>query len=122
MKYLHYFATTYYSATGHLYNASREFKQEQKLRRLNQASPTARASSSSSDTHDGRHSSSPFDETGGENPCDNQQETNEKGKRSIKGRTKERRPVQQDMYKIFDGSALMAIGMLKDLGRGERAN
>lgn len=121
MKYLHYFATTYYSATGHLYNASREFKQEQKLRRLNQASSTARASSPS-DTHDGRHSSSPFDETGGENPCDNQQETNEKGKRSIKGRTKERRPVQQDMYKIFDGSALMAIGMLKDLGRGERAN
>ena len=89
---------------------------------MNQASPTARASSSSSVAHDGRHSSGPFDEMGRENPFDNQQETDEKGKRSIKGRTKERRSVQQDMYKIFDGSALMAIGMLKDLARGERAN
>ena len=113
MKYLHYFATTYYSATGHLYNASREFKQEQKLRRLNEAIPADRASSTSSDIRDGRHSNSPFEETGQGIPYDSQQEANKKGKKAIKGRAKQPRPAQ-DMYKIFDGSALMAIGMLTD--------
>ena len=48
LKCLHYFASTYYTAMGQLYDVGREFRKERKMRRAGKLKKTASASSSRS--------------------------------------------------------------------------
>nr|VWP01992.1 Uncharacterized protein [Ganoderma boninense] len=128
LKCLHYFATTYYTAMGQLYDASREFRKERKKRRAQKLEKTE--ATSSSPLSAGQEFNDPlsgsgeedfeFDENeeGEEDEEVDEEEEEERGEGDKKrSKARERRPrgpqhVTKDMYKLFDGSALMALGML----------
>ncbi|TBU45203.1 hypothetical protein BD309DRAFT_956803 [Dichomitus squalens] len=132
LKCLHYFASAYYTAMGQLYDAGRESRKERKMRRAQRLKATAIASSSrprsepksaeySEDssaaediefTEDEQDIEEPAEEDGGDDRTDGEgKEGVERGNPKNK-RPKTRRPMEKDMYKLFDGSALMALGML----------
>ena len=97
MKCIHYFASTYYSEMGQLRDCTREYRKEKKRKRLERlkAEETAARISFSRESsldaisqHDGSQTA----------------ETTKEQSRSTSTNT------GVDMYKLFDGSALMAIG------------
>ncbi|KAI0658632.1 hypothetical protein C8Q70DRAFT_1045604 [Cubamyces menziesii] len=130
LKCLHYFASTYYTAMGQLYDATREARKRKKARRLEKAkavsgrSRSHDAQSEDLNNHEPQHSSGeeegePSDEEVEELMNEDhveEQRVGDGSHNSTRGRRKkgsrQSRPMQKDMYKIFDGSALMAIGML----------
>ncbi|KAI0677702.1 hypothetical protein C8Q78DRAFT_105946 [Trametes maxima] len=126
LKCLHYFASTYYTAMGQLYDASREFRKQKKARSAEKSRAThkPRASSSAvlkgSSVHEAPHSSGeeeivssdadPTNEDPVENPASGSKvqvakTARKRGRRQV-------RPMEKDMYRVFDGSALVALGML----------
>ena len=129
LKCLHYFASTYYTAMGQLYDATREARKRKKARRLEKAkavsgrSRSHDAQSEDLNNHEPQHSSGeeegePSDEEVEELMNEDhveEQRVGDGSHNSTRGRKKkgsrQLRPMQKDMYKIFDGSALMAIGM-----------
>ncbi|KAI0774698.1 hypothetical protein BD413DRAFT_472319 [Trametes elegans] len=112
LKCIHYFASTYYTAMGQLTDTARDYRKERKARRLEKAKETrpGRDPPHSSDEEielsedevdelmDDDHDAPSTANTGQKAP-------RKKGPRQL-------RPMEKDMYKIFDGSALMALGML----------
>ncbi|KAM5542391.1 hypothetical protein V8D89_003850 [Ganoderma adspersum] len=120
LKCLHYFASTYYTGMGQLYDASREFRRERKIRRAQKLKKAVAASSSplSADKEfdDPQGSSGEedidFDEEEEEEGVDEEGEEGEKKTENQKRRPRASQHVAKDMYKLFDGSALMALGML----------
>ncbi|KAI1795002.1 hypothetical protein LXA43DRAFT_1080308 [Ganoderma leucocontextum] len=122
LKCLHYFASTYYTAMGQLYDASREFRKERKIRRAQKLKKTGAASSSDpqpagKDVNDPQDSSGEEDiefseDEEEEEEADKEGEEDDKRMKRRKTRPTASRHVAKDMYKLFDGSALMALGML----------
>ncbi|KAI9057660.1 hypothetical protein FKP32DRAFT_1583328 [Trametes sanguinea] len=130
LKCLHYFASTYYTAMGQLYDSSREHRKErkarklEKLKRATKPGRSRRAESEEMGEHEPPHSSG--EEEVGLSDEENQDSTDEdatneqtdagqvrKEKQIRKKRgPRQLRPMEKDMYKIFDGSALVALGML----------
>ncbi|RPD67459.1 hypothetical protein L226DRAFT_477930 [Lentinus tigrinus ALCF2SS1-7] len=122
LKCLHHFASSYYTAMGQLYDATREARQERKIRRLAKRQEAGTASSSRAasseatkvdvDEEDSGEESSESSE--GDEDVDEAESPTKDGKTSRKKRRRrvERHPMDKDMYKIFDGSALVALGML----------
>ncbi|KAI0694375.1 hypothetical protein C8T65DRAFT_711013 [Cerioporus squamosus] len=122
LKCLHHFASSYYTAMGQLYDATREARQERKLRRLAKRRENATASSSRAASSeatkvdiDGGGSDEETTESSEDDDDAVDREFPAKGGKSS-GKKKKRRvhihPMDKDMYKIFDGSALVALGML----------
>ncbi|KAI0329637.1 hypothetical protein GY45DRAFT_1252446 [Cubamyces sp. BRFM 1775] len=129
LKCLHYFASTYYTAMGQLYDATREARKRKKARRLEKAkavsgrSRSHDAQSEELGNHEPQHSSGeeevePSDEEVEELMNEDHVEEQRVGEGSHNGSRLRRkkgprqlRPMQKDMYKIFDGSALVALGM-----------
>ncbi|KAI8989867.1 hypothetical protein BD414DRAFT_414564 [Trametes punicea] len=126
LKCLHYFASTYYTAMGQLYDATREVRKQRRARQLEKAKTTAkvtranRAQSEGTSAYEPPHtpgdnqikpSDEELEDAKEENSIDEQdtQSQAEKRVRKKRGR-KQWRPMEKDMYRIFDGSALMAIG------------
>ncbi len=118
---MHYFSSTYYTAMGQLYDASREFRKERKIRRAQKLKKTGTASSSDPSPGDKE-----FDDPQGssgeediefdedeedEEEADEEGDEDEKRMKGGKRRPRTSRHVAKDMYKLFDGSALMALGM-----------
>lgn len=127
LKCLHYFASTYYTSMGQLQDATREFRKQRKARRLEKASAARKGATSSrtqpegADPHEAAHSSGeedfelsedemdapvddpPVAEQGTGTGMPTARPPRKKGPRQL-------RPMEKDMYKIFDGSALMALG------------
>ncbi|PIL37614.1 hypothetical protein GSI_01308 [Ganoderma sinense ZZ0214-1] len=99
LKCLHYFATAYYTAMGQLYDASRESRKERKIRRGQKFKKTEAAGSSPLSV--GKELD---DAQGSSDEEDIEFEEDEEGE--------EDQEIAKDMYKLFDGSALMALGML----------
>ncbi|GLB34261.1 hypothetical protein LshimejAT787_0111450 [Lyophyllum shimeji] len=92
LKAIHYFASTYYHERGQLLNVTREYRirrKENKLRRLEEQ----KAREASGEHDEGEKTIKPVRRGG-----------------RIKGAGDREYP--KDMYKIMDGSALVAIGML----------
>ncbi|KAH9899394.1 hypothetical protein C8Q73DRAFT_638781 [Cubamyces lactineus] len=130
LKCLHYFASTYYTAMGQLSDATREVRKRRKARRLEKTkavsvrSRSHGAQSGELGNDEPQHSLEeeefePSDEEVGElmNEDHVEERRIDDGTRnSSRGRRKkgprQLQPMQKDMYKIFDGSALMALGML----------
>ncbi|KAL7282751.1 hypothetical protein ACG7TL_004226 [Trametes sanguinea] len=130
LKCLHYFASTYYTAMGQLYDSSREHRKERKARKLEKLKAATkpgrsrRAQSEELDEHEPPHSSGEeevelseeeIEDSTDEGAANGQagavQVRKEKQIRK-KRRPRQLRPMEKDMYKIFDGSALVALGML----------
>ncbi|EGO02131.1 hypothetical protein SERLA73DRAFT_71269 [Serpula lacrymans var. lacrymans S7.3] len=109
LKCVHHFASRFYSDRGQLFDASKEYRQEKserRLRRLSEKSPfkhvSLREESRESEMNDD-HSTTDEEATSGKDS--EKKEDEERESRSTK-------ICQKDMYKVFDGSALIAIGML----------
>lgn len=117
LKCIHYFASTYYSEMGQLRDSSKEYRKEKKLRRLKrlqkQADRKAAAAQSDQKAGDGEDESSATSSSEEEETESEDESTTSKAPTSKKGSRNVRRAkalAGADMYKIFDGSALMAIG------------
>ncbi|KAI0832876.1 hypothetical protein BC628DRAFT_1309391 [Trametes gibbosa] len=128
LKCLHYFASTYYTAMGQLYNAPREARSMRKARRLEKASAAHRAvrfnrANSEGDVpHEAPHSSGEeevelskdgLEDYMGDHPAGGQGV--DSGNRAIETTRRKKGPrqlrlMEKDMYKILDGSALIALG------------
>lgn len=93
MKCIHHFASAYYSSQGQLFNASAEVWQERKERKARrlQRQNEGKESEEEEDTDD--------------------EEDGATMRGSAKGKGKDsKKEIRRDMYKKFDGTALMAIG------------
>ncbi|KAF9458470.1 hypothetical protein BDZ94DRAFT_1270532 [Collybia nuda] len=99
LKSIHYFASQYYTEKGQLYNASRQYRLEKKQRRLSRLQQEKDAASASPELE-------PHGASG-----DTDDAPVKKPRRG--GRVKGGKVIyRKDMYKVLEGSALMAIGML----------
>ncbi|KAF9004308.1 hypothetical protein BDQ17DRAFT_1354913 [Cyathus striatus] len=98
LKCIHHFASTYYTEHGEMLQIAQQYRKEKKERQ-HSTEPTRKKKRLDEDLDDDHeeHSSSGNKEEG----------------TSRKPAPRKRRPkVYRDMYKMFDGTALMAIGML----------
>ncbi|KAI0941215.1 hypothetical protein AcV7_002845 [Taiwanofungus camphoratus] len=123
LKCLHYFASTYYTAMGQLYDASREVRRAKKLKRLerlqqreeNSETDILEGMRSQEAEDDEEHDSSTEEDVIRNNELEEDavdENRDETQKRRVRRRFRRRSSINTDMYKIFDGSALVAIGML----------
>ncbi|EKM59897.1 uncharacterized protein PHACADRAFT_158312 [Phanerochaete carnosa HHB-10118-sp] len=114
LKCIHYFASTYYSEMGQLRDSSKEYRREKKLRRLKKlerlaARTAARLRPGLQQNHDAQDE----DNEAGSSKDDISDTDEESSVGKVKKVSKRRQAkplVGTDMYKIFDGSALMTIG------------
>ncbi|KAI5121189.1 hypothetical protein M0805_005990 [Coniferiporia weirii] len=125
LKGIHYFASEYYSASGCLFDAAKEARRQRKARKVNALRKRVSLGSGQrlvdnldfdiDPDRNSRHEGDSDSEIGGSNEDSDASEGNEEVLRRNKrgtGRLKRsKEPPQRDMYKAFDGSALMAIGM-----------
>lgn len=105
---------------GQLYDASREFRKERKMRRAQKLKKTGAGNSSplsADEEFDDPQGSSgeediELDEGEEDEEAEVDEEGNEDEKRTTnrKRRSRASRQLAKDMYKLFDGSALMALG------------
>jgi len=108
LKCIHYFATEFYTDRGQLLDATRDARREKKQRKLEKQRRQRESENRASETEN-----STSDEESVE--IDNRSGTGESSSVAAKGgKGKERLHGQRvrDMYKIFDGTALMALGMI----------
>ncbi|KZT29516.1 hypothetical protein NEOLEDRAFT_1175197 [Neolentinus lepideus HHB14362 ss-1] len=134
LKAIHHFASAYYSSKGQLIDASRDARRAKKVAKLKRLqelsnldkfatpeSPSDRGldeeKEDSSDEESGKSGTSMRSWTGSPTPGPSstpKTDTGYKGKTSGR-RSRKRRDqgeLRRDMYKAFDGSALVALGML----------
>lgn len=114
LKCIHYFASTYYGEMGQLRDSPKEYRQEKKLRRLKKLErlavhtaaklrPGLRQNYVAQDEDNEAGSS--------EEEISGTDEESSAGKAKKVFKRRQAKPlVGTDMYKIFDGSALMTIG------------
>ncbi|PSR78319.1 hypothetical protein PHLCEN_2v7441 [Hermanssonia centrifuga] len=120
LKCIHYFASTYYSNMGQLRNDTREYRKEKKQRRLKRLSGKGTGSVPAPKEGSPRPNRSKTQSEGSSSSSEQEAEgsENEEGDTTATaGRPKHKRAFRRartesgtDMYKIFDGSALVAIG------------
>ncbi|KAF8806078.1 hypothetical protein BYT27DRAFT_7191380 [Phlegmacium glaucopus] len=121
LKCIHRYASEYYTQSGQLLNSSREYRKQRKIRRdIKKAQGRTKISISPTNS---RTPSPNHDSLGSESDISTRDGDydNEGGSKLDKGKEKEKAPRKgrqrtakqyRDMYKVFDGSAIMAIGML----------
>ncbi|KAG6806266.1 hypothetical protein H0H92_011990, partial [Tricholoma furcatifolium] len=98
LKAIHYFASSYYHDRGQLFDATKEYRQIRKRNKLRRLKEQGECDESWDD------STEPSDE--------DSEESEQKGKGGKRKGVGRRNIYRKDMYKVLDGSALMAIGML----------
>ncbi|KAG6902203.1 hypothetical protein C0995_003035 [Termitomyces sp. Mi166 len=98
LKSIHYFASSYYHERGQLFNATQDYRQMRKQNRLKKLEQQKKAEA------DRENSESDEDSE--------QDETNRPRRGGRKKGVTGKIVHRKDMYKMLDGSALMAIGML----------
>lgn len=120
LKCIHYFASTYYSEMGQLRDSSRQYRKEKKQKRLKRLQATL---PSQSEKHAGQAQSENWNQeddslSSEEESKGNERETGQTSKSTGCKRRRKRARAERvqtghtaaDMYKVLDGSALMAIG------------
>lgn len=116
MKFIHYFASEHYAANGLLFDASREFRKERKvpkmqklrkrtLKKMRRQGAEFEDDKSSGESEEG--SDSDNSSSGGGEPSNDQ--------KKLRGVPRKGKAPSRDMYRAFDGSALMAIGNSKEM-------
>lgn len=110
---------------GQLYDGTREFRKQRKARRLEKASVAREGSlvqsegaASRGPPHDSGEDEPELSEDEVDDPLDDlpaagpgtSSGAREPGRARKKKGPRQLRPMEKDMYKIFDGSALMALG------------
>lgn len=117
LKCIHYFASTYYSEMGQLRDSSKEYRKEKKLRRLARLERQAALETDKfvdgdlqSEEEESESSSSEEDESESDDKSIESKVV--KSKRKSRNSRRSLPHVDVDMYKVFDGSALMAMGMV----------
>jgi len=131
LKCIHRFASEFYTERGQLLNISREYRKQRKkrarkrLRALREeaglSSPSGSSSSESSESDgDSENSGSDAgkdqeDEEAEAGPDPDDHGEGPSNPQGMKGKTKRKVPqpsgkLYNDMYKLFDGSAIMALG------------
>ena len=133
LKSIHYFAANYYSERGQLLNISREDRAKRKAKRLEKRAErqaaegrgsvdiTASRSSSPQKTQKPHHGSDDEDDFDSEDEdgeededkddSEEDEEYEDTSRKEKKLSKRDQGPRFRDMYKVFDGSALMAIGL-----------
>lgn len=124
LKCIHHLASMYYHEHGQLFDASREYRQERRLEKLRDATRSERPAISGSSSYptEPRQQNENEDKEEGDDDVDDSVDrdigvddpgTITRAQR-LKGRTKsrnrEKKNHRRDMYRMFDGSAMMAIG------------
>ncbi|PBK93959.1 hypothetical protein ARMGADRAFT_965620 [Armillaria gallica] len=111
LKCVHHFASVYYSERGQLLNASKPYRLERKARQMKRLAKAKRE-----EPNDDRDLS---DEDGhlqdAEQPAADEEEPDDKDGRPRRRGQKPKNLIgvsRRDMYKLMDGTALMAIGVL----------
>ena len=99
LKCIHYFAANFYSERGELLDVTREARREKKKRKLEREKEKQSESSSKEDEEESQTE---------EDSQNGSEEPNFRVTKRCKGKQGEK-PVR-DMYKMFTGSALMALG------------
>ncbi|RXW20161.1 hypothetical protein EST38_g5700 [Candolleomyces aberdarensis] len=112
LKSIHHFAAQHYSENGFLLNSSKEYRQKRKRTREFKAK---------AESSEPRKSESPGEDDSGEETGNVSDESSAPGDTSVAGNKRSRlrgpgrpkRSVQhRDMYRVLDGSALVALGVL----------
>ncbi|KAL1660393.1 hypothetical protein GGF50DRAFT_118997 [Schizophyllum commune] len=118
LKCIHHFASKYYTERGMLLNASKDYRRERKERRKN----ATRQTTHTPEGDDGEPAVEEEQDEDG-HPAVDEQEVDEEGtnasapppptKRRKRGKAyAESSKLSRDMYKVMDGSALLALGLL----------
>lgn len=112
LKAIHYFASSYYDEMGQLYDATRAMRMEdRRKKRLRRVSGQSQRAASSSQAENEEYSESEgVDEEGSPEKQVQADGGNEGGRGRKRGRKEEESLKARDMYKAFDGTALIAIG------------
>ncbi|KAA1468979.1 hypothetical protein DENSPDRAFT_551518 [Dentipellis sp. KUC8613] len=118
LKCIHHFTSSYYASKGQLYNASRDYRvrRKEQLKKKKGKERQRSDGSSEEEDEDEEESQTEDDEDGGggededEGVPDDDEDAAIFKRRKRKFRPKEE--FRRDMYKLFDGSALMALGIL----------
>ncbi|TFY75670.1 hypothetical protein EWM64_g8343 [Hericium alpestre] len=117
LKCIHHFASTYYASQDQLFNATREYRAQKKLRRLSRmrgdsADIKGKKRQENDEDEDEKDEDDSEDDDADEEEHDEGEEGDESMFRRRKRSFRSRSELRRDMYKMFDGSALMAIGIL----------
>ncbi|KLO14513.1 hypothetical protein SCHPADRAFT_850845 [Schizopora paradoxa] len=112
LKCVHYFASEYYAAHGQLSDLAKEARKEAKLIKQQQLDDILNERDDENEEQDSTlREDGVEDDEQVEEGMDNQPKPKRRGGRKAGKKWGEAR-LRRDMYKAFDGSALMAIGML----------
>ncbi|TEB32266.1 hypothetical protein FA13DRAFT_1813597 [Coprinellus micaceus] len=131
LKAIHHFTANHYAENGFLHNSSKKYRIRRKKRReakraaerkaqgidIEAAMSKGAAAEDEDDSGSGSDSDDRGDKEGGSSDSDNLSpppiDPPEPGSSKIRGPGRPKRSKQyRDMYRVFDGSALMAIGIL----------
>jgi hypothetical protein len=112
LKSIHYFASTYYTELGQLRDCSREYRKGKKLKHLKKLSKIAvrRAEGHAKTTGEDEESEESSSEESTESEDDSNTSNAVKSTKGLRNARRSQPLLGADMYKVFDGSALMAIG------------
>ncbi|TDL30038.1 hypothetical protein BD410DRAFT_50512 [Rickenella mellea] len=117
LKCIHYYASRYYTARGELFDAAKEARREKKVRKMERLKNEGSSSRGSTDGRENEEGVESEDGDEQENEDGNENTDSVTGRAETeeadsKGSKVKKKVLRRDMYKAFDGSALMAIGML----------
>ena len=119
LKQIHFFASRYYASQNILLDSSRMHRKERKVKKMKDAAGGAEGEEDEGSVSPGWDEGQEEEE---EEESTDDDETPDPPKKSastkttkrnakLKRREKRRKELRRDMYKVFDGSALMVIGI-----------
>lgn len=116
LKSIHRFASKFYTERGQLLNSSRQYRKERKERRIKRAMNRESSHSSTASRSKSPEKVDGDEEGLEEEPPETDGGDIDKTPRITRGKTRKGRhrteKLYVDMYKMFDGSAMMALGTL----------
>lgn len=115
MKSIHHFAAHYYTERGQLLDASRQYRKEKKARRLQRQKVTGEEKRSRSRSLVSGSVSEEKDADSEDSAEFSEDDNPDTKEADVKRKKKKTYP--KDMYKVLDGSALMAMGRVPVLYR-----
>ena len=110
LKCIHHLASRYYASSGRLFDGAaqyRKVKKEKRRQRILQAEASTFQNAGSSDVAEESHHEAEDDSMEKHSRCS---KSKAKGKGKAKAKVTRTKVTQRDMYKAFDGSALLCIG------------
>lgn len=117
MKFIHYFASEHYAANGLLFDASREFRKERQVRKMQKLRKRTlkKMRRRDAESEDDKRSGESDEGSDSDNSSSGEEEPSNDQKKLQRGAPRKGKAPSRDMYRAFDGSALMAIGKPKEM-------